>query len=410
MNALRSGLAALAAASCIATQAATPVDGIGTQVILPVVSATTTFQTQVFVYNPNGLTLNLTIEYVGGIGTAAAGLKTCTAATVNPDRTLVIDVGTQCTLAGSNFGTLRLIENNAGNLPFTAYARVQNFAGIGFSVEGIPIGNFSLDTIVTGLRSGGSPVYQSNCFVGSFGEAVDYQIMLVDAATGIQLGSTITGSLTANQLRRILDIFTAAGVAPGAYTNVNAYITENTPGAEPALIGLCTVQENSFFSADYRSGKSFFVQDASRERDSTTSASRMGDAFTVNAGSQSNLHEIYFRAPDRVACQLTGPDIANLEMRLLDQATVLADAQAAGGNGRVLGGGSSLNTIAELSLGARSAATNASADGVGVNGRYVIQVEGNETATGSRVYGIRCTSGNGHTRPALIKTLAADVF
>ena len=63
-----------------------------------------------------------------------------------------------------------------------------------------------------------------------------------------------------------------------------------------------------------------------------------------------------------------------------------------------------------LSTQTRGAATLQSVDGNGVNGRYLLQVEGNETATGTKAYGIRCQSGNGHTRPALVGQVGKDVF
>jgi hypothetical protein len=408
------GLAFVAAtgALALAAFAASPVDGIGTQVVVPVVASTASFSSEVFAYNPNGTTLDLAIDYVGGTGTPLPGLRSCTQATVAPDRTVVINVAVQCALGSlNNFGQLRLTSAGTGNLPFAAYSRAQTPDGIGFSIEGLPVGLFSTDHIVTGLRSGGNaPAYQTNCFVGTLGEAAGYQIALFDATSGTALGSVISGTLAANELLRILDVFTAASVFPGTYTNVNAYITENTVGAEPALLAFCTVQENTNFSADYRIGKTVLVQDASRERDSTTIAGRVGGAFSVVAGSNSNLHEIYFRAPDKVSCSLTGPDVANLELRLLDQRATEVDAAAAGGNGHVLAGGSAVTAFGPVPLGTRGAATLQSVDGNGVNGRYLIQVEGNETATGTKAYGIRCQSGNGHTRPALVGQVGKDVF
>jgi len=401
--------------------AVTPVDSVGTQVIIPAVASTTAYQTQVFVFNPNNATLNVTIDYIGGSTWPAAplsGITPCTGAAILPSRTAVIDPAVQCALTGNQFGTLRISENSAANLPFTAYSRTQTPTAIGFSIEGVPVGNFSLDHIVSGLKSGGSPLYKTNCFVGTFGDAVDYEIQLTDGTTGFSLGGLITGTLPANSLLRILDIFAAAGLAPGIYTNVNAYINENTT-TEPAIIAFCTVENNSNGSADYRIGKSPNPFDSSRDRDSTTYRSRLDENFTVNAGSQSNLHEIYFRAPDRVACALvdTPPilggnppgDAAKLELRLLDQSASLADAQAAGGNGHVLAGGDNQSSFNEVFLGWRGTATATSFDGLGVNGRSLIQVEG-KAATGPAIYGIRCTSGNGHTRPALIKTLGVDVF
>jgi hypothetical protein len=111
-----------------------------------------------------------------------------------------------------------------------------------------------------------------------------------------------------------------------------------------------------------------------------------------------------------VTCNLTGPDVANLEFRLLNQSATTADAGLALGGGKVLGGGNGLTAFGPVSLGLRNAATFASVDGSGINGRYILQVEGNETAPGSKCYGIRCQSGNGHTRPALLGSFASDIF
>jgi len=95
---------------------------------------------------------------------------------------------------------------------------------------------------------------------------------------------------------------------------------------------------------------------------------------------------------------------------LLDQGSTQADAGSAGGNGHVLGGGNNVASFGPVSLGLRNAATFQSVDGVGINGRYLIQVEGNETAPGSKTYGIHCQSGNGHTRPALLGQFGSDIF
>jgi len=104
--------------------------------------------------------------------------------------------------------------------------------------------------------SGSLPSFQTNCFVATLGDAVDYELRLFDGTSGVQLGGTLTGSLGAWQQYRYLDVFAAAGVAAGDHTNVRAQFT-NLTGTEKKLIGFCTVQEDTSFSADFRIAKSY---------------------------------------------------------------------------------------------------------------------------------------------------------
>jgi hypothetical protein len=66
----------------------------------------------------------------------------------------------------------------------------------------------------------------------------------------------LSGSLAAFQQYRYLDVFALAGVAAGDKTNVRAQFT-NLTGNKKKLIGFCTVQENTTFSADFRIAKSY---------------------------------------------------------------------------------------------------------------------------------------------------------
>ena len=139
---------------------------------------------------------------------------------------------------------------------FFAFSRAQTPGGNGFSVEGFPIGAFSgAPADVIGLkRQAASPVYQTNCFVGAFGEALDYQIVLRDGTTNntIPASHAITGHLEPFEMMRILDVFGADGVnAPaGNYLNYRANFDVSSAGA-PAMVGFCTVQESTFFGADF---------------------------------------------------------------------------------------------------------------------------------------------------------------
>jgi hypothetical protein len=106
------------------------------------------------------------------------------------------------------------------------------------------------------VAAGGLPAYQTNCFVTSLGDAISYELRLFDGATNVQLGGTLSGSLQPFQQFRYLDVFAQAGVAAGDRSNVRAEFT-NLTGSSKKLIGFCTVQENTTFSADFRIAKSY---------------------------------------------------------------------------------------------------------------------------------------------------------
>jgi hypothetical protein len=73
-------------------------------------------------------------------------------------------------------------------------------------------------------------------------------LRLFNDSTGAQVGGTLTGSLTAFQQFRYLDVFGINGVnAPaGDQANIRAEFTQ-TSGGSANLIGFCTVQDNTSF-------------------------------------------------------------------------------------------------------------------------------------------------------------------
>jgi len=187
------------------------------------------------------------------------GAKTCNPLVLPAGRSAAFAVASQCALpAEPSFGLLILTEQT-GTQRFHGYVRTQTPQGVGFSTEGFPIENFN-DQLqhATGLKrvaaSGALPAYQTNCFVGSLGDAVSYEVRLSEGATGAQLGGTLAGSLQPYQQYRYLDVFAEAGVAAGNHSNVRAQFT-NLTGSTKKLIGFCTVQESTTFSADFRIGK-----------------------------------------------------------------------------------------------------------------------------------------------------------
>jgi hypothetical protein len=169
-------------------------------------------------------------------------------------------VPSQCTLDSSGHFGLLVASDVAGTNQIFGYARTQNNASAGFSVEGFPSDNFATDTTnATGLKgsTNPSPPYQSNCFVASLADPVSYVIKLFDGTASAQIGSDIVGSLNAFEEVRYVDIFGVSGAnAPAAtdFSNVRAEFTR-TSGGTQQMIGFCTVQDNATFGADFRIAK-----------------------------------------------------------------------------------------------------------------------------------------------------------
>ena len=241
--------------------------GAATTIVFPITAQTSTFASQVTIFNPGPNALNASVAFYEANNSSAPGPKPCADLALPASRSAQFSVSSQCTLAaGSHFGLLIVADKASPQVNFFyGYTRVQNFQGDGFSVEGFPAGNFSSQTsFSTGLtKQAASPAYQTNCFVGSLELPVNYELRLFDDTSGAQIGSTLTGALAPFQQIRFLDIFGPSGVnAPaGDQFNVRAQFKQ-TSGGSATLIGFCTVQDNTSFGADFRIAKTFGVPGA----------------------------------------------------------------------------------------------------------------------------------------------------
>ena len=229
--------------------------------MVPVIAQTSSYGSEVTAYNPNGGAITVNVSFYDAQNTATPGAQPCTPLSIGAGASVEFSLPGQCALpTGANFGLLVMAEAT-GTQRFYGYVRTQNPQGIGFSTEGFPIENFN-DQLqhAVGLKrvaaSGGLPAYQTNCFVATLGDAVNYELRLYDGATNTQLGSTLSGSLQPWQQYRYLDAFSAVGAPAGDLTNVRAQFT-NLTGSNKKLIGFCTVQDNTSFSADFRIAKSY---------------------------------------------------------------------------------------------------------------------------------------------------------
>ncbi len=225
-----------------------------TTMIIPVVAETATYKSQITVRNPYVTALPLSVFYTGGTGTSAAGGKECDALNVPAESTMQFSAAAQCHLpSGNQFGSVTLTVSDGVSSPFIAFSRTQTSGGNGFSVPAYPASAIEAPGLgqyaVALKRQAAAPIYQANCFVASTDYATPYQIRLLDSA-GNQIGNTISDTLTAHQMVRYLDIFKAAGLDAGDYSNVTADFSNGNTNAP--LMGFCTVQESTFFGADFR--------------------------------------------------------------------------------------------------------------------------------------------------------------
>jgi hypothetical protein len=231
--------------------------GTGTQMVIPLAANISVYHTSVFVRNPNAAPILVNVKYYQSInGAPPAGLRSCTPLSLQANQSSSFDLGVACGLTGANddFGMI-ILEDSVGTNPFFAYSRTQTPSGIGFSVEGFPVSNFTgASAEVLGLQKvSAAPNYRSNCFIGALGQQVHWQMQLIQGGAETVLATT-SGLLSPYQFTRILDIFTSLGLA-GDFANVRAIFTTSDSPAPPFL-RFCTLETSANGSADFRIAKS----------------------------------------------------------------------------------------------------------------------------------------------------------
>lgn len=396
-------VAALAVLGSVAAHAITTA-GAGSVVVIPVVAQTVSYTTEVFVRNYDDETLTVNVKFYEANTSSTPGLRTCSQLVVPSQRTLRMTLDTQCTLTAASHHGMLILEDAASEKvhAFLAYSRAQTPGGNGFSVEGFPIGNFSgaQATAIGIKRQAAAPVYQTNCFVGALGETVNYAIRLFDEATGLQIGADVTGTLAPYQMIRHLDIFAAAGLpAPGDYSNVRARFQETDTGS-PSFVGFCTVQESTFFGADFRIAKSTDANDNRQRREICYAQDACGTLSSTPTNitnvARKNIHWLLIAQPDYVKCELVSDRLADLEMQLrgpgdtfLSPVFVTSPPYSSGGDNQ---------TSFYIFTGHRN---DAIINSFGYTTRWFIDVGFREggNATVPISYGITCRSGNGVSVP-----------
>jgi hypothetical protein len=382
-----------------------------TVMVIPLVAATTTYSSDIFIRNPNAAPIALVFNFYEAKTSPTPGKRTCSNVSLAAFETKLVRLGTQCTLTAASHHGLLILEDAAAQKVnrFYAFARTEGFNGNGFTVEGFPIGNFSGAGVGTnGLkRQAAAPVYQTNCFVAALGEAVDYSITLTEPSASGTIGNVITGSLLPYEMVRYLDIFTAAGLPPGDVSLTRATFN-NTNAGEPAFIAFCTVQESTYFGADFRIAKGDDAEDRRQKRLVCYSQSPCGTAVTgtgetaIPDAATKFIHAFYATPPDYIRCDLVSTRLADLEMRVRGPGDVFVSplfTSGAGGTGVFDSGGSDKTTF-YIFTGFRNAFSAANGND-GQTARLFIDVSFRETGTATFPipYGITCTSGNGISIP-----------
>jgi len=196
---------------------------------------------------------------------------------IGPDDTWKVGLRDLCPAlpAGRHYGSLSLstigIAGFSSYIPrIRAYARVQNFQGIGFSVEGIPPTYSADESRVIGVKSGVDAAgirYQTNCFIGQHSENYANSPVrnipgevtaILERSNGAYLAS-VTITVAHGRLYRILDVFGAAGQPNAFHDSVTVRFVSSGGGQVMPFFAFCTVQENRNFSADFRLPSSALV-------------------------------------------------------------------------------------------------------------------------------------------------------
>ena len=406
MSITRGLLLALIAALSVG-HANAQVSGAGTQIIIPVVTSSVSFVSQIVVKDQSNTSHSLSFEFYEAKTSDTPGKKTCTPVSLAASETKTVTLGTQCPLAAGNHHGFVILTDASGTKDklFYAFSRVENPASNGFTVEGYPIGHIGggdPDSQVAGVkrRTSTNPVIQTNCFVAARDGDIDYSISL-DVA-GSQTLPAVAETLHAGEMRRYLDIFAQAGAPLPDYDNVTVTFSKNDPTQwKNTLIAFCTVQDNTSFGADFRIAKTFEAADPSQSRLNCFSASfGAGDTCTDTlqpsapivpdaATKVRLLTRVY--APDTVNCKIVGGRASDLKIRLVRDFPP----------GTVAAGGTTGSFT--YTTGPRSGIGN------GFHQTYFLEVDFKDGAnTAPAAFGIQCKSGNGMMEPYFLGTLPDD--
>lgn len=158
--------------------------------------------------------------------------------------------------------TVGLVQDSNSIPRIRGYARVQNFQGIGFSVDGVPPDYTEDGASVIGVKTGvdaNGIRYQTNCFVGQHSENFYTDpLRTLPGTVSIILERKNGGYLDHvdvtvehGRLYRVLDVFAAAGQPDVFRDGMRVRFRADGEGQYMPFFAFCTVQENRNFSASF---------------------------------------------------------------------------------------------------------------------------------------------------------------
>ena len=376
--------------------------------------------TEINVHNPNQLQIRVVPTYLGAVMTPTPGRVSCNPVIIGPGDTAQFTLRNICPLnPGLNFGRLELSALTPGGLEspsdstFLASARVYRPGGVFFTVEGFPEGYLSgnrSSAVVTGLKSGlvNGSQWQTLCAGAALNDPTAVIVHLVDG-NGNAIGGAAGAPLDppSGIEMQTLDVFTAAGVPPGNYSNVTAHFTSLAPPG--GVLGFCVMVNVSTGEWAFEVAKYLDNNDEGRQHLTDVNQHAYGAPFEVVSEiddskiAASNLHVAYFQHPDRVHCSVTWTSphstFDQIQMRLIDP------------DGQVVAGGAHSNEF-RVDLGEKPQRHS------GRNGRWLVEVAPDRAYMGDceagelryvcpgeaemTPYRLTCSSGNGQNELEMV--------
>jgi len=324
-------------------RAVAQVDGAGTSLIIPLVSSSPSFTSEIYLSDQSGAGHSVSMKFYEAV-TSPGGqhIWTCSPIPLAAFQTKTVTLAGQCAAAGlsaavSHHGFVILDDLSVNKKQlFTASSRQFNPKKSGFTIEGYPIGHvgggdsFSevsgVKRVTGSLADPFNPPIQTNCFAATLDDPVTFSIS-IDVGTHDVTDPT-TDTLGPFQMRRFLDIYSLAGAAPGDYQNTTVTFVKTDPNQwKNTLIAFCTVQDNIQSGADFRLSKNLNAADPSRFRANCVGLDSDGFSScvttplatvhpTIDAAGQKARFLTRIYAPDVVNCALAGTESNVLQMQL----------------------------------------------------------------------------------------------
>ena len=221
--------AVMAAALAFAGIASAQQLGYNFNFTLPIVADTQSYHSTIYLHNPNLDTLNVSFTYIGATSSATPGTSTCAPVNVAPGNTVKTSLTALCPDAQCRFELRR--------------------ADLGVCRR-----RWYVCTVFKSADSRGQWLFHRQ-------EPRAGRIVLTLASGDGQVVASQIVDVKPMEFIRLLDVFATLNAPPGDVDNVRATFESIVPvagGAPVLFVASCTVQNNTWFDADFRIAKFHF--------------------------------------------------------------------------------------------------------------------------------------------------------